>query len=430
MKKVCKKISDFIINVSINGLILLELLYFLNMYKIDNKLILIFSLLMVVMSIIDIFKRFKVVKTVNYQVSYIFLLILFLYGTGSTVWEVNGTVYHVDFALKDKYIMLINAVVIFVSILVLFILSRHKKKNINLHALIEKFNDKLIKLLIMAIELFLLIFFIIIIQINVYSVIKNSILFGLLGGVGIFITIIGFFHNNLRASINNFNNQIIKYERKFPIFDFVQSITFFFMVFVYIGYSYIWNGKDASYKEAFLTLAYSILITVILYWFKIRDKPLSIILIVINWVPIFIFGIYDQEQILGSPQFSKFVFAFILGLGAILLLVVSEDSQTINKVKLTDRDDKLRIAKYKMRVANGVIFATFANVVLGDKDNIVPLNKWLTNLLSKYFSNIDKTWVLITFLAIIVILIFVCAFWFTYLESRAFKYVMDNKASK
>lgn len=66
---------------------------------------------MVVMSIIDIFKRFKVVKTVNYQVSYIFLLILFLYGTGSTVWEVNGTVYHVDFALKDKYIMLINAVV-------------------------------------------------------------------------------------------------------------------------------------------------------------------------------------------------------------------------------------------------------------------------------------------------------------------------------
>lgn len=74
MKKVCKKISDFIINVSINGLILLELLYFLNMYKIDNKLILIFSLLMVVMSIIDIFKRFKVVKTVNYQVSYIFFV--------------------------------------------------------------------------------------------------------------------------------------------------------------------------------------------------------------------------------------------------------------------------------------------------------------------------------------------------------------------
>ena len=52
MKKVFKKISDFIINVSINGLILLELLYFLNMYKIDNKLILILSLLMVAMSII------------------------------------------------------------------------------------------------------------------------------------------------------------------------------------------------------------------------------------------------------------------------------------------------------------------------------------------------------------------------------------------
>ena len=428
MKKVCKKISDFIINVSINGLILLELLYFLNMYKMDNKLILIFSLLMVVMSIIDIFKRFKVVKTVNYQVSYIFLLILFLYGIGSTVWKVNSTVYHFDFALKDKYVMLINAVVIFVSVLVLFILDRHKNKNINLHALIEKFNDKLIKLLIIVIELFLFIFFIIIIQIIVYSVIKNSILFGLLGGVGLFIIIIGLSHNRLRASINNFNNQIIKYNRKFPFFDIVQSIIFFFMFFVYIGYLYIWNGKDASYKEAFLTIAYSILITVILYWFKTKDKPLSIILIVISLVPIFIFGIYDQEQILGSPQFSKFVFAFILGLGAILLLVVSEDSQTINKVKLTDRDDKLRIAKYKMRVANGVIFATFANVVLGDKDNIVPFNKWLTNLLSKYFSNIDETWVLITFLAIVVILIFVCAFGFTYLESKAFKYGMDNKA--
>ena len=266
---------------------------------------------------------------------------------------------------------------------------------------------------------------------NAYSVTNNSILFGLLGGIGVLLIITSLLFKNLRFSINNYNNQIIKFRRRFPFFDFAQSFIFFFIILVYVNsFIYNSNNQDTSYKEAFLTLAFSMLITVILYWSKIKDKPLSIVLIVINLVPIFIFGIYDQEQILGSPQFSKFVFAFILGLGAILLLVVSEDSQTINKVKLTDRDDKLRIAKYKMRVANGVIFATFANVVLGDKDNIVPFNKWLTNLLSKYFSNIDETWVLITFLAITVILIFVCAFWFTYLESRAFKYVMDNKVSK
>ena len=91
-------------------------------------------------------------------------------------------------------------------------------------------------------------------------------------------------------------------------------------------------------------------------------------MVTIFTAPLMVYLLYYQSHIVYKVSYSKIMFGVILAIGAILLLIVGEDAQLLNGYGLTRKltiYERRKIAAYKLRVSNGVIIATFMNLLIG-----------------------------------------------------------------
>ncbi|WP_290079323.1 hypothetical protein [Lactobacillus taiwanensis] len=182
-----------------------------------------------------------------------------------------------------------------------------------------------------------------------------------------------------------------------------------------------------NYPGALLVISTSGLFTVILYWSNFRkvlgDNYFAFIMLIEFLLPIILYLVYYQTRILDEHTFTNFMFGVILAIGAILLLVVGEDSQLLNGVSITrqlNNYEKRQIAKYRMRISNGVIIATFMNVLFSKISDFI-------NWIATFFKGMNTRWMLVIAIVLAIAGIGIGSFILTKIEVNAFRHFQSKK---
>lgn len=148
-------------------------------------------------------------------------------------------------------------------------------------------------------------------------------------------------------------------------------------------------------------------------------------MVTIFTAPLMVYLLYYQSHIVDKVSYSKIMFGVILAIGAILLLIVGEDAQLLNGYGLTRKltiYERRKIAAYKLRVSNGVIIATFMNLLFS------KINKFI-NWIHKIFKQIDRNSLLIILLVLTMLGIIVGSFILTWIEKNAFRHFQTRKSN-
>lgn len=272
-------------------------------------------------------------------------------------------------------------------------------------------------------ELDVLLFLLLVMEVIIYLSIGNQILFNIvcLGGLIIIFII---------KSIKPFsllNDKIYFFLKEVRFFRILQTFIVSFILCLLTIQKL--NISVNTYSGALLVISISGLITVILYWANFKeifgDNSFAFIMSIEFLSPILLllYLVYYQTGILDGYTFSKFMFGGILAVGAILLLVVGEDSQLLNGIGITrqlNNDEKRKIAKYKIRVSNGVIIASFMNVLFS------KINKFV-NWIATFNKEMDTEWLLVIIMILAIAGISIGAFILTKIEVNAFSYFQSGK---
>ncbi len=274
-----------------------------------------------------------------------------------------------------------------------------------------------------AFELNVMELVLLIVEIIVYSNLKSQIIFNTLGILGeIIILIIEI--KRLSIFSSGKNNLFFRIE------DFLKILQIFLVCFL-IEVIILWSLKISldTYSVTLLTLSFAGLVTVLLYKINFEeffgDKYFFFTMVTIFTVPLIVYLMYYQSHIVDKASFSKIMFGVILALGAILLLIVGEDVQLLNGYGLTRKltiSEKRKIAAYKLRVSNGVIIATFMNLLFS------KINKFI-DWIHKVFKQIDRNWLLIILLILAILGIIIGSFILTWIEKNAFKHFQTRKSN-
>lgn len=298
------------------------------------------------------------------------------------------------------------------TVIILFLIIGYFRKK-------EDITSSIILTIKTIIEFDILTFFFLYILIIIYSAISNQILFNSVGAVEIVLIVIIKTKISSNLSLKEFLTVInIK-----KILNVLQTITVFFIILFLLSIQF--KGMLKTNKVTVLVTSAIILMTILLYWIDFKeifgDYLFSSIMLIFAFFPIIAILLYEQMRVLGKINFSKIIFGLILATGAILLLVVSEDSQLINGIGLSNRRKlsnygKQKIAKYKLNVSNGVIVATFINSMFSSVNN---LTKWLA---TKSLLKIDENWIFLIMTISAMIIIILSAFSLSRLETKLFKY--------
>lgn len=270
-------------------------------------------------------------------------------------------------------------------------------------------------------ELDVLLFLLLVMEVIIYLSIGNQILFNIvcLGGLIIIFII---------KSIKPFsllNDKIYFFLKEVRFFRILQTFIVSFILCLLTIQKL--NISVNTYSGALLVISISGLITVILYWANFKeifgDNSFAFIMSIEFLSPILLYLVYYQTGILDGYTFSKFMFGGILAVGAILLLVVGEDSQLLNGIGITrqlNNDEKRKIAKYKIRVSNGVIIASFMNVLFS------KINKFV-NWIATFNKEMGTGWLLVIIMILAITGISIGAFILTKIEVNAFSYFQSGK---
>lgn len=262
-----------------------------------------------------------------------------------------------------------------------------------------------------------------VVEIIVYSNLKSQIVFNTLGILGEILILI--IEINISSFFSTDKNKLF-----FRIEDFFKILQTFLVCFL-IVYITLWSLKISlnTYPVALLTLSFAGLVTVLLYKINLEeffgDNYFFFTMVTIFTAPLMVYLLYYQSHIIDKVSYSKIMFGVILAIGAILLLIVGEDAQLLNGYGLTRKltiYERRKIAAYKLRVSNGVIIATFMNLLFS------KINKFI-NWIHKIFKQIDRNWLLIILLVLTMLGIIVGSFILTWIEKNAFRHFQTRKSN-
>lgn len=191
-------------------------------------------------------------------------------------------------------------------------------------------------------------------QICVYFIYPNQILFNVIGIIEaiLFVIIILF------ESLINKNYSIASISK---LLNALQTLTAY--ICIYLLFSIQFKSLISSSVLSVLSFSFSAVLTVLLYWSDFEkvfgDIFFGLIMGISSSFPIIAYLIYRQTKALGETNFSRIMFGLILAVGAILLLIVSEDAQIINGIGLSNKRvlsnyEKQKIAKYKLELLTGL----------------------------------------------------------------------------
>ena len=443
-EKVCIfliKISNWLRRVSINGCIafyIIVILYDINVKILStrilqninicniNKITVIESILFLSL-VLSFFSNDKLNSRIL-MFSYILL----------SIFAVNETILWLGFTVNKKPNIWISLLIGIAIWIILFVLLKRKLANIT-----EKYENKKQVLLGMIATYAVSVSFFTFISVICFNL-KNICLLLI---ISVFFTILYWIVlNKVLFQISNLQNKNVIF-KILTLLNAGQSYLFYFILCICINVYF--NFLFSNYGAALLILSISILCVVLSFGQKLFELyggfSVSLI-IIINLIPILLSWFYKGSESFGNLEFPKFIFALILGIGALLLLFVGEEVQTLNGIDISkDKFSALnkKIAKYKIIISNTAILATFVSVILSEKSNI---NGWVT-WLKKTF---DTLWLkeilkqLIPFkgkkdisiillgisLMVMLILIIVIAFILEKLEIKVFKVLIEHNDVK
>lgn len=299
-----------------------------------------------------------------------------------------------------------NRIIIFLSLAFIFVLYRYLKTKLK--------KNLTIWLMTSVLGYSLILFTFLCLQIYIFNKSNNKNIFNIMG---IFLLIILIVQIRVPLlGLNDKNFSIFTLSKAFKIFE-----TWLSLVVTSVVILQIFRVELTAYKFPILILSLSGLVTILLYWADLEkifgDKYFAIIMIIVMSSPSVLYMIYKQNRLIGEIKFTQLMFGVILAIGAVLLLIVGEDSQLINGIgiirNLTNQE-RIKIARYRMMISNGTILATFMNAsVFNRRDKVV-------NALFHFFKDSDKAWLNIFFVFGMLIVIIFGSNILTKLEIKAF----------
>lgn len=287
--------------------------------------------------------------------------------------------------------------------------------------IVKKENYLLVSIAKFGFELDVLLFLLLVMEVIIYLNIGNKTLFNIsyFGGLSIILLI------KIIKPFGLLNYKVYLFLKEIRFFRILQTFIVSFIICMLIILRL--NISVNNYPGALLVISTSGLFTVILYWSNFRkvlgDNYFAFIMSIEFLLPIILYLVYYQTRILDEHTFTNFMFGVILAIGAILLLVVGEDSQLLNGVGITrqlNNYEKRQIAKYRMRISNGVIIATFMNVLFSKIDDFI-------NWIATFFKGMDTHWMLVIAIVLAMVGIGIGAFILTKIEVNAFRHFQSKK---
>lgn len=403
------RIICFFRNLSINLLSGFEIVFFMSfLWEMSTKTLLIVEFIMLILSFFDYFKKFN---GINQLISCILLSLFLTYLT----LHLNRIGYFLvnDIKVNNRitFSVLIVTLVVIVLLFVRVYFFEKKEESICASSLIILTTKLVIEFCI---------FFTggLFIQTMIYLNYRNVTLFEVLGTVNFIIFCYLLIKKEKILIVWPFH----KTYREISIINIVQTFICFF------GGCLLWGSNKNDIKNAFLIVAIIGLSLGVLYWTDLGkifgDNYFGIILIIVNLIPFCVFGLYDQGNILGKTSLTTTIFGIIFLIGAVLLAIVGEDVQNVNGIDLADiknKELKVKIARYRLRISNGIVLATFINTLFSDETSVKKFGNWLADIVNYYFGRIDTTWILVFILIVSLIFIFVGSKVLSYLEVKAFR---------
>lgn len=424
MKNIITNVQNYLAKTSLYIAILSEVSYLL---KIINSYTL---LAIVILSNVIYFFNIKVkcikIKYIK-AISYIVLAIAFADTTGTLIYAAYVQV-GIFFNELENWLLKPWIIVLLISIAIiglLYCITFLPKINsyYNLHFKDYKSKFLFITLFIFKLTLFIVAF--LVFQVGIYDSFHNKIFFCILGIILLVIIVkLIIWKDFIRYPFFESEDSYINIQL---FIDFFQSfVTFFYIFLILLS---LLNLALNDFLTAILVLSFTFLITIFSYWKEIiktyGDDSFGLIMVILTLVPILIVGFYKESKTLGSVNISKFIFALILEIGALLLLVVGKDVSNIVGINL-DNDSykwlKLKVSKYKLNISNWVILATFFNTILIITNNLVYFDNWITKYFKTNFNiKLDKIALLCFLLIVIVLSIFIIGLNFSKWEIEIFR---------
>jgi hypothetical protein len=287
--------------------------------------------------------------------------------------------------------------------------------------IVKKENYLLVSIAQFGFELDVLLFLLLIMEVIIYLNIGNKTLFNIsyFGGLSIILLI------KIIKPFGLLNFKVYLFLKEVRFFRILQTFIVSFIICMLIILRL--NISVNNYPGALLVISTSGLFTVILYWSNFRkvlgDNYFAFIMLIEFLLPIILYLVYYQTRILDEHTFTNFMFGVILAIGAILLLVVGEDSQLLNGVSITrqlNNYEKRQIAKYRMRISNGVIIATFMNVLFSKISDFI-------NWIATFFKGMNTRWMLVIAIVLAIAGIGIGSFILTKIEVNAFRHFQSKK---
>lgn len=346
----------------------------------------------------------------------------FSYGV-SIVTLINGMIvwiWHTCYKMSIFSANVNTLITLLIAIVILIILFKTSLKY-----LLKKYDlkDALGLLVFLITIIFVIISFVLFLITTLYTMYPHKFWgFIFLGLIILFL----FFMIRKRFVLQKKLQDKIDLIRAITIVNVCQSYTFYFVLLIFI--SVFFKIASNNLMVSFLIISIATILVLWSYWVTITKIYggiyFGLIVMLIASIPLLAFIFYEESLNSGKSWSFKFIIAFILSVGAILLSVVGNDAQTLLGIDI-DKDKylKKKIAKYKLWVSNAVISATFFSAIVNIKGFILWLEK------NRILGNFDKKYgsTILLDILLLIILIFIIAFamLLTQLEVRTLKSIVD-----